>query len=153
MITLTEDTADTITLHKDTTVSTNLTVSGNATVSGTLQVDGTTTTVNSQTLDVVDKNITVAKNASNKAAADGAGLTVDIGTNDPVISAPTFTYTQSDDSWNMNKDLRIVTGLADATFQVGRDATNQYLQLHVTDGNNTITAKQDADEYSCRLGQ
>lgn len=148
MATFTEGASDTITLHKDTTVSTNLTVSGNATITGTLQVDGTTTTVNSQTLDVVDKNITVAKNASNKAAADGAGLTVDIGTNDPVISAPTFTYTQSDDSWNMNKDLRIVTAIADATFQVGRDANNQYLQLHVTDGNNTITAKQDADENS-----
>ncbi len=45
-------------------------------VAGNLQVDGTTTTVNSTTLDVADKNITVSK-GGNDAASEGAGLTVD----------------------------------------------------------------------------
>ena len=34
--------------------------SGNVTISGNLTVSGTTTTVNSTTLDVADKNITIA---------------------------------------------------------------------------------------------
>ena len=51
MITLTEAASDTITLHKDTTVSTNLTVSGNLTVAGT------STTLNTSDLNVKDKNI------------------------------------------------------------------------------------------------
>jgi hypothetical protein len=46
-------------------------------VNGDLTVNGTTTTLNTTTLDVEDKNITVAKGAVNAAAADGAGLTVD----------------------------------------------------------------------------
>jgi hypothetical protein len=45
-------------------------------VAGNLQIDGTTVTVNSTTLDVADKNITVSKSA-NDAASEGAGLTVD----------------------------------------------------------------------------
>ena len=47
-------------------------------VKGNLQVDGTTTTVNSETLDVVDENITVNK-GGNKNNADGsAGITVEM---------------------------------------------------------------------------
>ena len=118
---------------------------GTLIIKGNLQIDGTTTTINSTTLDVDDLNITLAKGSANKAAANGAGITVDIGTNDPVTPAPSLTYAQATNDWLMNKNLRIVTGASTGTFQVGRDATNQYLQMHVTDGNNTITAKQDSD--------
>jgi hypothetical protein len=150
MMTLTQNdsSTDTITLHKDTTVSTNLTVSGNATVTGNLTVDGTTTTLNTTNLNVQDKNILLANGSANKAASDGAGITVDLGTNDPVTPDASLTYAQATNDWLMNKNLRIVTGASTGTFQVGRDDTNQYLQLHVTDGNNTITAKQDTDENS-----
>jgi len=51
--------------------------SNNVTVNGDLTVNGTTTTVNSETLDVEDKNITVGKGGT-VATADGSGLTVDI---------------------------------------------------------------------------
>ena len=54
--------------------------SGTVTISGNLQVDGTTTTVNTATMDVVDKNITIAKGSANDAAADGAGITIDSAT-------------------------------------------------------------------------
>ena len=53
---------------------------GTVTISGNLQVDGTTTTVNTATMDVVDKNITIAKGSANDAAADGAGITIDSAT-------------------------------------------------------------------------
>jgi hypothetical protein len=54
-------------------------ITGPLTVSGNLTVSGTTTTVNSTTVDVADLSITVAKGATNKAAANGAGLTIDLG--------------------------------------------------------------------------
>ena len=73
-------------------------------VSGNLTVNGTTTTINATTLDVADLNITVAKNAANAAAANGAGLTV-AGPTTPA----TFTYSNTDDRWNLNKDLNVGT--------------------------------------------
>ena len=45
-------------------------------VVGNLQVDGTTTTVNSTTLEVADKNVLV-NNGGNDASSEGAGLTVE----------------------------------------------------------------------------
>lgn len=55
------------------------TFDNDVTITGDLTVNGTTTTVNSQTLDVVDSNITVNKNG-NQASADlnDAGLTVEM---------------------------------------------------------------------------
>ena len=82
----------------------SLTTPGDLTVTGNLTVSGTTTTINTTTLDVADLNITVAKNASTAAAANGAGLTV----NGPATAA-TFTYTSGDDRWNLNKNLNINT--------------------------------------------
>ena len=76
----------------------------NLTLNGNLTVSGTTTTINSTTLDVADLNITVAKNASSAAAANGAGLTVA----GPTTQA-TFTYTSADDRWNLNKNLNVTT--------------------------------------------
>jgi hypothetical protein len=45
-------------------------------IKGDLQVDGTTTTVNSDTLDVTDPNITL-NDGGNDASSEGAGLTVE----------------------------------------------------------------------------
>jgi hypothetical protein len=78
-------------------------------IKGDLQVDGTTTTVNSTTMSVADKNIVLASGAANAAAASGAGLTV----NGPATPA-TFTYVDTDDSWNLNKKL-LVTGTLSAS--------------------------------------
>tara|TARA_E500000318_G_scaffold53851_3_gene50169 strand:- start:31445 stop:32806 length:1362 start_codon:yes stop_codon:yes gene_type:complete len=50
-------------------------------ITGNLQVDGTTTTVNSTTLTVDDKNIVIASGAANAAGINGAGITVDATTN------------------------------------------------------------------------
>jgi hypothetical protein len=74
--------------------------SGNVVISGNLTVSGTTTTVNSTTLDVADKNITIANGAADAASADGAGLTVD-------GASATFTYANTGDKWTMNKPLDV----------------------------------------------
>jgi len=74
--------------------------SGNVVISGNLTVSGTTTTVNSTTLDVADKNITIANGAADAAAANGAGLTVD-------GAAATILYTASGDKWAFNKPIAL----------------------------------------------
>ena len=111
---------------------------GTVIIAGNLQVDGTTTTINSTSIAVDDLNITVASGAADAASANGAGLTVD-------GADATYTYTSSDDSWNMNRDLRVLTGQSTGTFLVGRYET-QSLDLHVSDTINSITARQDSDE-------
>ena len=50
---------------------------GTVIIKGDLQVDGTTTTINSTTLTIDDKNIVLASGAADSAAADGAGITID----------------------------------------------------------------------------
>jgi len=96
-----------------TTVDDNLVVTGNLTVSGTM------TTVLSQTVEIEDVNIVLAKNAANATEADGAGLTVNVGTNDPVIANPTITYTSTDDRWNINKTLNAGSNTFVSTATVG----------------------------------
>jgi len=78
-------------------------VNNSLTVSGNLQVSGTTTTVNSTTLEVADKNITIAKGAANSAAADGAGITVD-------GASATFNYVDSTTAWTSSQDLNLASG-------------------------------------------
>jgi len=65
-----------------------------------LTVTGTTTTINTATLDVEDKNITVAKGAADSAAANGGGLTVD-------GAGATFNYASTGDKWTTNKGLAV----------------------------------------------
>jgi len=92
--------------------------SGNVVISGNLTVSGTTTTVNSTTLDVADKNITIANGAADAAAANDAGLTID-GAN------ATLLYKSSDDKFLFNKDIETtgtVTG-SNTTFDILSTAT------------------------------
>ena len=74
---------------------------GTVVIAGNLQVDGTTTTINSTTLTVDDKNITLASGSTNAAAANGAGITVDCGSD----TDATFSYQNTGDRWTLNKPL------------------------------------------------
>ena len=90
------------TLSSDDITAANISVAGNATITGNLTVQGTTTTINSTAVAITDVNLTLAKDATTAAAANGAGLTV-VG---PAVAA-TFTYTSADDRWNLNKGLNV----------------------------------------------
>lgn len=92
------------TLNSNDITATSVNVAGDAVITGNLTVNGTTTTINATNLSVTDLNITVAKDATNAAAANGAGLTV-VGPTTPA----TLTYTSADDRWNLNKDLTVGT--------------------------------------------
>ena len=69
-------------------------------IAGSLQVDGTTTTINSTTMTVDDKNIVLASGAGNSSAADGAGITID-------GASATMLYTHATTSFDFNKPLNI----------------------------------------------
>ncbi len=125
------------------TTTGNVSIGGNAVVTGNLTVQGTTTTVNSTTVDVADLNITVASGAGSSAAANTGGLTVG-GAN------ATFTYTNSDDRWNMNKELNVARVHGAVTGDVTGNVTGN-LTGNVT-GNVTGTvssiANHDTDSLS-----
>ena len=83
-----------------TTLSSTLAVTGNATFAGDITVNGTTTTVNSTTLTVDDKNIEMGSVASpSDTTADGGGLTLK-GTTDKTIL-----WENDTDSWNFSEHI------------------------------------------------
>jgi hypothetical protein len=86
------------TLNSDDITAANVSVTGNATITGNLIVQGTTTTVNSTAVAISDINLTLAKDATTSAAADGAGLTV-------AGAGATLTYVSISDSWSFNKNI------------------------------------------------
>ena len=77
----------------------------NLTLSGNLIVSGTTTTINSTTLTVDDKNIELGSTASpSDATADGGGITLKGDTD------KTFNYVNATTAWTSNQDLNLLTG-------------------------------------------
>ena len=82
-----------------------VTTTGNVTIGGDLTVNGTTTTINSTTLSVDDKNIELASTASpSDAAADGAGITVKGDTD------KTWNWVDATDAWTSSEHLNLLTG-------------------------------------------
>ena len=91
----------------------------NLTVSGDLTISGTTTSVNSTTLDVADINITIAKNATTAAAANGAGLTIG-----NYASNPTLLYGSTSDNFTFNRNL-VSTNIASGATVSGVNTGDQ----------------------------
>lgn len=86
------------TFNSDDITATNVSIAGNATITGNLTVQGTTTTVNSTAVAISDVNLTLAKDATTAAQANGAGLTV-------AGAAATILYVSATDTWNFNKNI------------------------------------------------
>jgi hypothetical protein len=77
---------------------------GTVVIKGNLQVDGTTTTINSTTLSVADKNIVLADGATLDSQADGAGITV------KGASDKTLNWVDATDAWTSSEDFNLLTG-------------------------------------------
>ena len=90
---------------------------GTVVIAGNLQIDGTTTTINSTTLTVDDKNITLASGSANKAAANSAGITVDCGSD----TDARITYASTTDEWDINKSIH-VSGAAGSGVKINSGA-------------------------------
>jgi uncharacterized cupin superfamily protein len=120
-------------------------------IKGNLQVDGTTVTVNSATMSVTDLNITVAKDAANAAAADGAGLTV-------AGASATMLYTSSTDTFNFNKGLVSTSAVLSGAITINsgngvtaiiNGGTNGVGNIgSSTTGFNTVFAKSTSAQYA-----
>jgi hypothetical protein len=79
--------------------------SGKTTViKGNLQIDGTTTTVNSTTLTIDDKNIVLGNDNTLDTQADGGGITLNGTTN------KTFNWVDATDAWTSSEHLNLLTG-------------------------------------------
>jgi hypothetical protein len=74
-------------------------------IKGDLQIDGETTTINSVTVTIEDKNIQIADGAINDAAADGAGITVNSGDGNK-----TFQFSDANNSFQANIGLDVTSG-------------------------------------------
>ena len=80
---------------------------GTVVIKGNLQVDGTTTTINSTTLTVDDKNIELASTATpTDLTADGAGITIK-GTSDK-----TFNWVDATNAFTANQNIDVLSGNA-----------------------------------------
>lgn len=112
---------------------------GTVVIHGNLQVDGTTTTINSQTVEIFDKNITLAAGSLNDTASNGAGITIDLGTD----GTANLTYLSSTDSFNLNKDLN-VNGTINADKFTSTVATGT-APLTVT--STTLVTNLNADKF------
>ena len=78
---------------------------GTVVIKGNLQVDGTTTTINSTTLTVDDKNIELASVATpTDITADGAGITVKGATD------KTLNWVNATDAWTSSENIDLATG-------------------------------------------
>ena len=78
-------------------------ITGEVIILGDLTVQGTTTTIDSTVIEIEDKNILLAKSASNSLQADGAGISIG-GSNANIL------YAALTDSWNLNRTLKGVDG-------------------------------------------
>lgn len=98
-------------LHNVTTISSktgsSLTIdpnpvgdSGELVVLGNLKVEGTTTTINSVTVSLNDKNLVLADSAADSAEANNAGITI----NGPSVPA-TLLYKSATDTFQFNRPL------------------------------------------------
>lgn len=134
-------TVDNIDINGNTiaTTSGNLTLdphtpgnAGTVIIAGNLQVDGTTTTINSTTLDVDDKNIVLASGAADASAANGGGITVE-------GADATILYTASTNSWNFNKSV-VAPNIDIAGALTSETYAGIYLGFD-SDLNNTSTSR------------
>lgn len=88
-------------------VAGNTTFDNNVVVTGDLTVNGTTTTVNSETVDVKDKNIVLGNVASpTDSTADGGGITL------KGASDKTFNWVDAADAWTSSEHINLASGKA-----------------------------------------
>jgi len=111
---------------------------GTLEIKGNLTVQGTTTTINSTTLTVDDKNIVLASGATNNVAADGAGITID-------TANATLLYKATPDAWSFNKNVGIDTNNPQAKLDVNGLTKSGGFQAT---GNVTPTTGQGVEIFS-----
>ena len=117
---------------------------GLVTIPGDLTVAGTTTTIDSTTLTVKDKNIEIAKGNGNDAAVDGAGITVDSTDGDK-----TWNWVDSTDAWTSSEHIDLASG------KVLKVAGTQVLSATNFTGTSSIatnvTVADESSDTTCNV--
>lgn len=85
-------------------VTSTTTINDSLIVTGNLTVNGTTTTIDTQTLQVEDKNIVLGYGSTSDVAVDGGGITLTGATN------KTFNWIDATDAWTSSEHMNLVTG-------------------------------------------
>ena len=111
----------------------DVTIGNDLTINGSLVVHGTTTTVNSTTVTVDDKNLELGSVATpTDVTADGGGITL------KGAADYTITWVNSTDSWTFNQNINVTTGgLSIGGTQVLTSA-RQLKNIAITGTGNTI---------------
>jgi len=110
----------------------DVTISNNLTVTGDLIVNGNTTTLNTATLVVEDKNIVLANAASpTDTTADGAGITILGATN------KTLNWVDATDAWTSSEHLNLLAG---KEFKIGGTLVLSNTTLGSTIVNSSLTS-------------
>ncbi len=109
------------------TVSGLSTLTGNTIVTGTLTVEGATTTIESVTLTVDDKNIELGSvDSPSDTTADGGGITLKGATDKTIL------WENDTDSWNFNQNIE--TSTTTKVKQKGAFMENSFHQSWVMGG-------------------
>jgi hypothetical protein len=85
-------------------VTSTTTVNDDLVVTGNLTVNGTTTTIDSETLRVEDKNIVLGYGSTSDVAVDGGGITLTGATD------KTFNWVDATDAWTSSEHMNLATG-------------------------------------------
>lgn len=110
----------------------NVTISNNLVVTGDLTVQGNTTTLNTATLVVEDKNIVLSNVASpTDVTADGAGITI-LGTTNKTLN-----WADSTDSWTSSEHVDLASG---KVFKIGTSEVLSSTTLASSVVNSSLTS-------------
>jgi hypothetical protein len=119
------------------TFSGSTTFNNDVTVTGNITINGTTTTINSTTLNVEDKNIELgAVDSPTDTTADGGGITLFGTTN------KTFNWSNSTSSWTSSEHIAVAAG---KTLVVGGSSSGTTAIAATSAASGTLTLPAATD--------
>ena len=112
------------------------TINDDLVVTGDLTVNGTTTTINSQTLSIEDKNIILADANTSDVGADGGGITLKGATD------KTFNWVDATDAWTSSEHLNLASGKSYySNGTLLKDVSETLTNKTISGASNTITVR------------
>tara|TARA_A100001515_G_scaffold3113_1_gene3122 strand:+ start:12244 stop:14178 length:1935 start_codon:yes stop_codon:yes gene_type:complete len=122
----------------------SVTTTGNVLIGGNLDVDGTTTTIDSATLNIGDKNITIGSGSTSSAQLNGSGL--DFGLGGTVAN---LRYRDSDTSITSSVDFRaptfhgIFSGAISSSAQIAENISGSFTAASSSFSTRVTTAETE----------
>ena len=105
---------------------------GTVVIAGNLQVDGVQTTINSTTVAIDDLNFSIATDAADSAAANGAGISIG-------GAGATLVYTHATTSWDFNKPVNVTDKVTSTDIDISSNNPRIRLDDSDTDNNAEVT--------------